>query len=68
MIFGARKISAGNIKLKGKPLEIRSPRDAIDCGIGFLTENRKEQGLFWNDGARQHRDDHHRNGIASTAS
>jgi ribose transport system ATP-binding protein len=25
---------------------IHSPRDAIDRGIGFLTENRKEQGLF----------------------
>ena len=46
LIFGARKIVSGNIKLKGKPLEINNPRDAIDCGIGFLTENRKEQGLF----------------------
>ncbi len=25
---------------------IHSPRTAIDLGIGFLTENRKEQGLF----------------------
>ena len=27
-------------------LVIHSPREAIDLGIGFLTENRKEQGLF----------------------
>jgi ribose transport system ATP-binding protein len=46
LIFGARKMASGNIKLKGQPLEITNPRDAIDCGIGFLTENRKEQGLF----------------------
>ena len=46
MIFGARKVASGEILLKGKPLQIRNPRDAIDCGIGFLTENRKEQGLF----------------------
>jgi ribose transport system ATP-binding protein len=46
LIFGARKMASGNIKLKGQPLEINNPRDAIDCGIGFLTENRKEQGLF----------------------
>ena len=46
MIFGARKVASGEILLKGNPLQIRNPRDAIDCGIGFLTENRKEQGLF----------------------
>ncbi len=46
MIFGARKVASGEILLNGKPLQIRNPRDAIDCGIGFLTENRKEQGLF----------------------
>ncbi len=46
MIFGARKITAGQVKLNGQPLQIKSPRDAIQRGIGFLTENRKEQGLF----------------------
>lgn len=27
-------------------MDIRSPRDAIRNGIGFVTENRKEEGLF----------------------
>lgn len=46
LIFGARKAASGSIKLNGNPLALNSPRDAIECGIGFLTENRKEQGLF----------------------
>ncbi|STW11767.1 ribose ABC transporter ATP-binding protein RbsA [Klebsiella pneumoniae subsp. rhinoscleromatis] len=34
------------IEIDGEPVVIHSPREAIDLGIGFLTENRKEQGLF----------------------
>lgn len=34
------------IEVDGEPVVIHSPREAIDHGIGFLTENRKEQGLF----------------------
>ena len=34
------------IEVDGEPVVIHSPRAAIDNGIGFLTENRKEQGLF----------------------
>ncbi|HIG1465052.1 TPA: sugar ABC transporter ATP-binding protein [Klebsiella pneumoniae] len=37
---------AGVIEIDGEPVVIHSPREAIDLGIGFLTENRKEQGLF----------------------
>ena len=46
MIFGAEKRLSGSIRLNGNPLQINNPRDAIASGIGFLTENRKEQGLF----------------------
>ncbi len=46
MIFGAEKKLSGSIRLNGNPLQINNPRDAIASGIGFLTENRKEQGLF----------------------
>ncbi|AHG21384.1 D-ribose transporter ATP-binding protein [Chania multitudinisentens RB-25] len=46
LIFGVRNATAGSIEVDGKPVTIRSPRDAIALGIGFLTENRKEQGLF----------------------
>ncbi|WP_159237460.1 MULTISPECIES: sugar ABC transporter ATP-binding protein [Raoultella] len=46
LVFGVRKASGGVIEVDGEPVVIHSPREAIDLGIGFLTENRKEQGLF----------------------
>ncbi|BCG11142.1 sugar ABC transporter ATP-binding protein [Buttiauxella agrestis] len=46
LIFGVRKSTGGTIEIDGKPVKIHSPREAISLGIGFLTENRKEQGLF----------------------
>lgn len=46
MIFGADKKISGEIFIRGKAVDIRSPRDAIRNGIGFVTENRKEEGLF----------------------
>ncbi len=44
-IFGADKITAGELILDGKPVQIRKPADAIAQGIGLLTEDRKGQGL-----------------------
>jgi len=44
-IFGAVPRSGGEIKLHGRPVDIRSPQDAIRHGIALLTENRKEEGL-----------------------
>ena len=46
MIFGADKRARGEIFIDGKQVSINSPRDAIGMGIGFVTENRKEEGLF----------------------
>ena len=45
-ITGADPIDAGTIKVFGKKVHIRSPRDSIDAGIAFLTEDRKGQGLI----------------------
>jgi ABC-type sugar transport system ATPase subunit len=45
LVFGADPRDSGEIHLDGRPLEIRSPRDAIAAGIGLLTEDRKLQGL-----------------------
>ncbi len=45
LIFGADPREAGEIRLDGKALTIRHPRDAIAAGIGLLTEDRKLQGL-----------------------
>lgn len=44
-IFGADPIDSGVIEIEGKPVRIRSPRDAIRAGIGMVTEDRKQQGL-----------------------
>jgi ribose transport system ATP-binding protein len=46
-IFGIHpKRSSGNILLNGREIEIKSPSDAIDFGIGFVTEDRKLEGLI----------------------
>jgi ribose transport system ATP-binding protein len=44
-VFGLDRIDAGRIFLRGRPLRIRSPRQAIRAGIGFVTEDRKGDGL-----------------------
>ena len=44
-VFGADPIDSGKIKIKGKEVHIKSPRQAIHHGIAFLTEDRKGQGL-----------------------
>lgn len=46
LIFGVHKASGGSVMLDRQRATITSPREAIAAGIGFLTENRKEQGLF----------------------
>jgi ribose transport system ATP-binding protein len=45
-IHGADAIDAGVVELFEAPVRIRSPRDAIDRGIGLLTEDRKADGLL----------------------
>lgn len=45
-IFGADKTTSGEVWVEGKRVHIRSPRDAIAAGIGFVPEDRKQQGLF----------------------
>jgi ribose transport system ATP-binding protein len=45
-IFGARRWDSGEVRIQGKRVQIRSPRDAIALGIGYLPEDRKEAGLF----------------------
>lgn len=45
-IFGAESKSEGEVLLDGTPIAIRSPKDAIEHGIGYLPEDRKTAGLF----------------------
>ncbi|MCA1065220.1 sugar ABC transporter ATP-binding protein [Rossellomorea aquimaris] len=44
-IFGVRKKTGGRLVLDGEELHIRKPHQAIDAGIGFITEDRKDEGL-----------------------
>lgn len=48
LIFGADPRSSGEIVVEGKPVAIRSPRDAIAAGIGLIPEDRKRQGVLLN--------------------
>ncbi|HEX4150266.1 MAG TPA: ATP-binding cassette domain-containing protein, partial [Pirellulales bacterium] len=45
LIFGADRRSAGTIRVAGREVKIRGPRDAIAAGICLLTEDRQQQGL-----------------------
>ena len=44
-IFGVDKIHSGKIFVKGEEVSIHSPKQAILKGIGFLTEDRRKDGL-----------------------
>ncbi|SKA75375.1 monosaccharide ABC transporter ATP-binding protein, CUT2 family [Caloramator quimbayensis] len=44
-IFGADEIDSGEIYIENKKVNIKSPKDAMNLGIAFLTEDRKGQGL-----------------------
>lgn len=45
-VFGADPLDSGRIVLEGRPLRIRSIRDAVEAGIAYVPEDRKSQGLF----------------------
>ena len=51
-IFGADPLDSGEIYIKGQKVNIKKPADAIRHGIGFLTEDRKGQGLVLSLGVR----------------
>ncbi|MBR2503996.1 MAG: sugar ABC transporter ATP-binding protein [Oscillospiraceae bacterium] len=45
-IFGNMPEATGKIFIDGKEVSIRNPREAIAAGIGFITEDRKTEGLL----------------------
>ncbi|HUF63055.1 MAG TPA: sugar ABC transporter ATP-binding protein [Verrucomicrobiales bacterium] len=46
LLFGADRRSAGAILIDGKPVPLRSPRDAIRHGMAFCSEDRKSEGII----------------------
>ena len=51
-VFGADPIDGGKIYIKGKEVNIKSPKQAIAEGIALLTEDRKGQGLVLQESIR----------------
>ncbi len=52
LLFGLRPFT-GKVLIEGQEVKIESPADAIEVGIGFITEDRKEQGLVLSLGVRE---------------
>jgi ABC-type sugar transport system ATPase subunit len=47
-LFGLTRRIGGEIRIGGHPVHIRSPRDAMRAGLGWVCRDRKELGLFGN--------------------
>ena len=45
-IFAADKVTGGEVKMKGKQVRIKTPLHAIQHGIGYLPEDRKDDGII----------------------
>ena len=45
-LFGIYPAESGTVKVKGQVVKIREPFQAIDAGIGLLTEDRKKTGIM----------------------
>ncbi|GAB2500361.1 ribose ABC transporter ATP-binding protein RbsA [Alkalibacterium psychrotolerans] len=45
-IFGIDDIDSGDLHLDGETISIKTPSDAVSKGMGFLTEDRKSEGLI----------------------
>jgi ABC-type sugar transport system ATPase subunit len=44
LVFGADRASSGRVLVRGRPVRIRGPRDAMRAGIALLPEDRVHQG------------------------
>ncbi|MGC9321274.1 MAG: sugar ABC transporter ATP-binding protein [Kosmotogaceae bacterium] len=45
-LFGADFLKEGKISVEGKDVSIKTPKDALMKGIGYLPEDRRKQGIF----------------------
>src|SRR5438309_2099053 len=46
LIIGASPMTSGHLEMEGRAVTIRTPGEALDAGIAYLTEDRKTLGLF----------------------
>lgn len=47
-LFGLDYLNSGKLYIKGEEVVIKNPKKAIDLGLGFLTEDRRSDGLLLN--------------------
>lgn len=52
-IFGNLSYESGSIEIDGKEVKISNPRQAMEQGIGFITEDRKTEGLMLDKSIRE---------------
>ena len=45
-IFAADRVTSGKVKVNGNEVIISKPKDAMECGIGYLPEDRKGDGII----------------------
>ena len=51
-IIGEDKKDSGTVTFLGKEVNFREPKEAVDAGLGYLSENRKTLGLLVNQSIR----------------
>jgi len=44
-VFGLTPADSGDVLVRGRPVVVRSPTGAIEAGIGYLPEDRKQHGV-----------------------
>ncbi len=47
-IMGLRRVEGGTIAINGEEAKIRHPRDAVDLGMGYISEDRQGKGIVAN--------------------
>ncbi len=52
-LFGLDPRDKGQVYIDGKPVSIHSPKQATELGIGFVTEDRRREGLMLEDTIRR---------------
>src|SRR5690606_19902755 len=45
-LFGLRRVADGEVRIAGRRIDLRSPRDAKRAGMALLTEDRRASGIF----------------------
>jgi ABC-type sugar transport system ATPase subunit len=45
LLFGRRRADRGTVRVEGRPVRIRSPRQAVQHGLALIPEDRKRDGL-----------------------